>query len=152
MEKYLRSFLQYGKETLSLSVEDLPQIKRCDHAMICWLSNVKIEQKHSTEDLRRINVHHIEDVLRWNRLRLSGHLYWQEETSWTKKIISFNVDGPTSWRRPKLRSKDVVIYARKTWISVWLVTDLNGEMPSDQIHSKTALQSTMIRTRRWNNQ
>ena len=97
MENYLRSFLQYGKETLSLSVEDLPQIKRCDDAMICWLSNAKIEQKHSTEDLRRrINVHHIEDVLRWNRLRLSGHLYRQEETSWTKKIMSFNIDGPTS--------------------------------------------------------
>ena len=37
--------------------------------MIRWLSNVKIEQKHSTEDLRRrIHVHHIKDVLRWNRL------------------------------------------------------------------------------------
>ena len=77
--------------------------------MIRSLNNVKIEQKHSTEVLRRrIHVHHIEDVLRWNRLRISGHLYRQEETSWTKKIMSFNVDGPTSRGRPKLRWKDVV--------------------------------------------
>ena len=77
--------------------------------MIRWLSNVNTEQKHSTEDLRRrINVHHIKDVLRWNRLRLSGHLYRQEETSWTKKIMSFNVDRATSRGRPKLRWKDVI--------------------------------------------
>ena len=66
--------------------------------MIRWLSNVKIEHNHSTEDLRRgIHVHHIGDALRWN-MRLSGHLYWQEETSWTKKIMSFNVDGQTYQR------------------------------------------------------
>ena len=81
------SVLLYGNETWPLSTEGLSRIKRCDYAMIRWLSNVKIKQKHSTEDLRRrIHVHHFENVLRWNRLRLSGHLYRQEETSWTKKI------------------------------------------------------------------
>lgn len=35
-------------------------------------------------------------------------VYQQEETSWTKKIINFIVNGPTSWGRPKLRWKDVV--------------------------------------------
>ena len=77
--------------------------------MIRWLSNFTIEQKHTIEDpRRRFHVHHIEDVLRWNRLRLSSHLYRQEETSWTKKVMSFNVDGQTSRGRPKLRWKDVV--------------------------------------------
>ena len=75
----------------------------------CWLCNVKIEQKHSMEDLRRrIHVHYNEDVLRLNRLRLSGQLYQQEGTSWAKKIMSFGVDGPTSRSRSTLRWKDVV--------------------------------------------
>ena len=100
----VRSVLLYGSETWPLPTEDLSISKRCDHAMIGSLSSVKIEQKHSTEDLRRrIHVHHIEVVLRWNRLRLSGHLYRQEETSWTKKVMSFNVNRPTSRFRPKLR-------------------------------------------------
>ena len=30
----------------------------------------------------------------------------------------------------------MLIYARNTLISVWLVTDLNEEMPSDQRHSR----------------
>ena len=75
----------------------------------CWLCNVKIEQKHSTEDLRRrIYVHYNEDVLRLNKLRLSGQLYQQEGTSWAKKIMSFDVDGATSRSRSELRWKDVV--------------------------------------------
>ena len=39
----VRSVLLYGSEIWPLSTEDLSQIKRCDHAMICWLSNVKTE-------------------------------------------------------------------------------------------------------------
>ena len=73
-----------------------------------WPLSVKIEQKQSAEELRRIYVHHIADVLIWNRLRLSGHLFRQEETSWTNKIMSFNVDGPTYRGRPKLNWEDVV--------------------------------------------
>ena len=87
----VRSVLLYGSETWPLSAEDLSQIK------------------HSTEDLRRrIHVHYIEGVLRWNRLRLSDHLYRQEETSWIKKIMSFNVGGPTSRGRAKIKWKDVI--------------------------------------------
>ena len=48
----IRSALLYGSETWPLTTEDFSRIKRCDHAMIRWLSNVKIKQKHATEDLR----------------------------------------------------------------------------------------------------
>ena len=69
--------------------------------MIRWTCGVKIKQQQSTEELRRrLDLQHVEDVLRWNRLRLSGHLYRQEETLWTKKIMKFAVDGPTFPDRP----------------------------------------------------
>ena len=58
----VRNVLLYGSETWLRSTEYLLRIKS-DHIMIRWLSNFKIEQKHSTGDLRRIHVHHIEDVL-----------------------------------------------------------------------------------------
>ena len=84
-------------------------IKTSDHLLIQWICGVKIKQQHSIEELRRRrDLQHIEDVLRWNRLRLSGHLYQQEEKSWAKKIMNFVVDAPTFWGRPKLRWKDVV--------------------------------------------
>ena len=138
-----------------LSTEDLSRIERCDHAMIRWLCNVKIEQKHSTEDLRkRIHVHYIKDIIRWNRLRLFGHLYRQEETSWTKKITSFNVDGPTSRGRPKLRWKDAVN-------SDLLKKHLDISLPNDRskwrnairpVIQRIALQPTMSVIWRWNDQ
>ena len=145
----VRSVLLYGSETWPLPTEDLSRIKRCDHAMIRWLSNVKIEQKHYTEDLRRrIQVHHIEGVLRWNRLRLSGHLYRQEETSWTKKIMSFSVDGPTSRGRPKLRWKDLVSAdLRNKHLNISLASDRskwrNAIRPvTQQIAFKPAMSGT----------
>ena len=61
---------------------------------------------------------------RWNRLQLSGHLYRREETSWTKKIVNFVVDGPISRGRPKLRWKDVVNSdLRKKCLSLGLASD-----------------------------
>ena len=119
--------------------------------MILWLCNVKIEQKHSTEDLsRRIHVHYITDVLRWNRMRLSGHLYRQEETSWTKKIMSFNVDGPTSEGRPKLRWKDVVnADLRKKHLNISLANDRSKWRNAiRRMTQQIALKPTMCGMRR----
>ena len=77
--------------------------------MIHCLCNVKIEQKDSTEDLRRgIHVHHIEDVLRWNRLEAVWSFISTGGNTWTKKIMKLNVDGPTCRGTPKLKWKDVV--------------------------------------------
>ena len=39
----VRTVLLHGSETWPISTEDLAHIKRCDHAMICWICNVKIE-------------------------------------------------------------------------------------------------------------
>ena len=95
--------------------------------MIRWICNVKIEQNLSTEVLRkRIFAQHIEDVLRWNRLRLSRHLHRQDDTSWTKKIMNFDVDvdGPTPRGRPKLGWKDVVAAdLRKKQLNIALAND-----------------------------
>ena len=83
--------------------------------------------------------------LRWNRLRLSGHLHQQDDKSWTKKIMNFNVDGPTPWGRPKLRWKDVVnADLRKQLLNIALASDRskwrNAIRPVTQ---QNALQPTM---------
>ena len=112
-----------------------------------------MEQKLSTEVLqKRIFVQHIEDVLRWNRLRLSGHLHRQDDTSWTKKIMNFDVDGPTPWGRRKLRWKDLVSAdLRKKRLSIALASDRsiwrNAIRPVTQ---QNALQPTMSKKRRGN--
>ena len=67
-----------------------------------------MEQQHTTEDLRRsIYVHHIENVLRTNRLGLSSHLSTGGDTI-DQEDMNFNVDGPTSRVRLKLRWKHFV--------------------------------------------
>ena len=87
----IRSVLLYGNETWPLCREDLSQIKRCDHAMIHWLSNVKIKQKHSTEDVRRkIYVHHIEYVLKWMFSVLS---LYERRASFCMRLISRKLHG-----------------------------------------------------------
>ena len=151
----VRTVLLYGSETWPISTEDLARIKKCDHAMIRWICIVKIEQKLSTEVLRkRIFVEHIEDVLRWNRLRLFGHLHRQDDTSWTKEIMNFDVDGPTPRSRPKLRWKDVVnADLRKKQLNMALASGRskwrNAIRPVTQ---QNALQPTMSRKRRGNDQ
>ena len=103
--------------------------------MIRWLSNAKIAKhcyaKHSTEDLRRrIHVHHIEDVLRWNRMRLSGHLYRQEGK--------------------KLGWKDVVnADLRKKHLNISLASDRSKWRNAiRQVTQQIALQPTMSGTGR----
>ena len=104
-----RSVLLYGSETWPLSKDDLYRIKRCDHAMLRWICGVKITQPHTTESLRRrLQVPCIEEVLRERRLRLFGHRFRQNESLWTKKIMTLQIDGPTPRGRPKLRWNDVV--------------------------------------------
>ena len=49
-----------------------------------------------------------EDLLCWNRLRLAGHRHRQGDSSWTKKIMSLDIDGPNHLERPRLRWSDVI--------------------------------------------
>ena len=104
-----RSVLLYGSETWPLSKDDLYRLKRCDYAMLRWICGVRIMQPHSTDNLRRrLQVPCIEEVLRWNRLRLFGHRQRQDDSLWTKKIMTLEIDVPTPRGRPKLRWRDVV--------------------------------------------
>ena len=105
----VRSVLLYGCEIWPLAVDDLARIKRSDHAMIRWVCVVRLDQPHSTDNLReRLHLMDIEDLLRWNRLRLAGHRHRQDDSSWTKKIMSLDIDGPTPCGRPRLRWSDVI--------------------------------------------
>ena len=42
---FVKIVLLYGSETWPISTENLACIKSCDHAMIRWICNVKIQQK-----------------------------------------------------------------------------------------------------------
>ena len=77
--------------------------------MLRWICGVKLSQPHSTAELRsKLKIPDVEDVLRCNRLRLFGHRCRQDDTLWTKKIMSFIVDGPMPRGRPRLRWSDVI--------------------------------------------
>ena len=83
-------------------------------------------------------------------MRLSGHLHRQDDTSWTKKIMNFDVDGPTPRGRPKLRWKDVVnADLHKKQLNITLASDRskcgNAIRPVTQ---QNALQPTMSGKRR----
>ena len=79
---------------------------------------------------------------------MSGHLYWQEEKTWMKKIMNFVVDRPTSLGRVKLRWKDVINSdLHKKCLSFSLANDrskwTNVISPVTQ---QTGLQPTLIGT------
>ena len=53
---------------------------------------MRLDQQQSTQSLRdKLKIDHIDDVLRWNRLRLFGHRQRQDDSLWSKKIIDFEV-------------------------------------------------------------
>ena len=109
---------------------------------------VKIKLQHSIEELRRtLDLQHIEEVLRWDRLRLSGNLYQQEEPSWMKNFMNLIVDGPTSWGWPKLRWKDMVNSdLRKKCLSLRLASDrLKWRNAFKRVTHKIGFQSTLMK-------
>ena len=76
----VRGVLFHGSETWPMSKEDLLRLQRSDHAMIRWTCGVRLDQQHSTQSLRdKLKIDHIDDVLRWNRLRLFGHRQRQDD-------------------------------------------------------------------------
>ena len=77
--------------------------------MIKWICSVKLIQPHSTGNLRsKLQIPNIKVVLRLNQPPLFGHKCRQNDSLWIKKILSFQVDGPTLRGIPSLRWTDVV--------------------------------------------
>ena len=104
-----RTVLLYGSETWPMSQNDLYRLRRCDHAMIRWICGVKLRDRYSTANLRgKLQIPSIDDFLRWNRLRLYGHRYRQDDSLWSKKIMDLHVEGASLRGRPKLRWSDVI--------------------------------------------
>ena len=131
--KCTRMVLLHGSQTWPLSVDDLYRLKRCDHAMLRWICGVKLSQPHSTAELRsKLKIPDVEDVLRCNRLRLFGHRCRQDDTLWTKKIMSFIVDGPTPRGRPRLRWSDVINKDLR-------ICNLKPDMANDRMKWKKAI-------------
>ena len=105
--------------------------------MLRWICEVKLTQPHSTAELRsKMEIPNIENVLRCNRLRLFGHRCCQDDSLWTKKIMSFVVDGPTPKGRPRLRWNDVINKDLK-------ICNLKPDMASNRMECRTAITPVM---------
>ena len=151
----VRGVLLHGSETWPMTTGDLLHIKTSDHAMIHWIYDGKTKWPHSSGQLwKRLDLQHIEDLLTWNSIWLSGPLHQQEETSWIKKIMNFVVYGPTSQSRPKLRWKDVANKdLHKKCLSLSLISHgLKWRNVIRPVTQQIGLQPILIGIWRWSDQ
>lgn len=105
----VRTVLTYGSETWAALAADIQRIVTADRGMVRWICGVKLEQRIPTAELtRRLNINNIEDVIRWNRLRLKGHLIRMDHHQWPKKVLEVEAPGTRPKGRPRLRWNDVI--------------------------------------------
>jgi len=65
-----------------------------DRGMIRWIFGIKLDQRIPTiELLRRLNINRLEEVIRWNRLQLKGHLVRMDYDIWPKKVLEVEAPG-----------------------------------------------------------
>ena len=111
------------------------RVIRSGHAIIRWIIGVKLSQRHPTD----------EELISWNRPKLSKQLYHHEDSRWPKKILNFNMEGPASHGRPKSRWSNVInAYLRKKGIQVKMTKVQNGEMSSSQEENTQLMDSYLL--------
>ena len=122
------------------------RVVRSGHAIIRWIIGVKLSQRHPTDDLRQVlQIKRVEELISWNRLKLSKQLYHHEDSRWPKKILNFNVEGPASHGRPKSRWSNVInACLRKKGIQVKMTKVQNGEMSSSQEENTQLMDSYLL--------
>ena len=105
----VRSTMVYGCETWAITAEQMMRLERAERRMIRWMCGVSLKDRVPTEDLRkRIGVEPLLDVLRRGRLRWFGHVLRKDDDNWTKKVMTYEVNGVRGRGRPKIAWSDVV--------------------------------------------
>jgi len=90
----VKTVLTYGSETWAITVLDTQRPTVADRGMIRWIFGIKLDQRIPTiELLRRLNINRLEEVIRWNRLQLKGHLVRMDYDVWPKKVLEVEAPG-----------------------------------------------------------
>ena len=99
----------YGSETWATTVDTMNRLRRNDRAMLRWMSNVKVNDKMSSDSiLSKLGLQDIEILLRTNRLRWFGHV--ERSAGWINHVRNLEVQsGQKRPGRPKLTWNDVVV-------------------------------------------
>ena len=84
----------YASGTWPTKAEDINRLTRTDNAMIRWICSVKLSDRKSMTELRRmLGITEVQAVVRCNRLRWYGHTQRMPEDSWPRKIIDYDIGG-----------------------------------------------------------
>jgi len=83
-----------GTEIWAITVLDTQHLTVADRGMIRWMRGVKLDQRIPTvELLSRLDINGLEEVIRWNRLWLKGHLVRMDYNVWPKKVLEVEAPG-----------------------------------------------------------
>ena len=98
----MESVLLYGCEMKALKTTDLSCITRTDNAMIRWTCNTSLEQRLSSEFLRRrLDIFSSKEVIQWSRLWYFGHLTRMKNNLQPKQILDFVIPGQQHYKWSK---------------------------------------------------
>ena len=73
----------YGSETWAMTAEQSGRLERTEMRMVRQMCDVLLRERMGIESLF--------DTMRWNRLRLLGHVLQKDDDDWVKKIMLFEV-------------------------------------------------------------
>ena len=103
----VRSVMLYASECWALRNDEHNRLIRNDRAMVRWICGIKPKDKISTPSLyQRLNIPHLDNTLRCNRLRWAGHVHRSQ--TWTGGCLSLVVEGRRGKGRPRKTWRDVI--------------------------------------------
>ena len=75
----------HAAEAWPMKAETLNHLRRNDHAMICWICNVKAKDEVSSDSLlTKVGIQDLDVVLRTSRMRWFGHV--ERSTGWISEV------------------------------------------------------------------
>ena len=102
------SVLLYASETWAVTSSDISRLERNLNAMMRWVCGVSLsDHTPSATLINQLGLYSITETLRWNRLRLYGHLT-RHPDSWPSNILQYEIDAKYPRGRPKQRWSDVI--------------------------------------------
>ena len=103
----VRSVMLYASECWALRNDEHNRLICNDRAMVRWICGIKPEEKVNTPSLyQHLNIPHLDNTLRCNRLRWAGHVHRSQ--TWTGGCLSLVVEDRRGKGRPRKTWRDVI--------------------------------------------